>query len=464
MQILKQIFKSQYIIGTLFYSFPSFFSIIISLISIPIFLKFSNPDDYANFLISHFVLTIALITNLNIGRITTINIAKKRKSNSDIFFTSIIFTFLLSFLFTLLIFLLFLYIINFFQLNTIEQLTDLKILLGLFLTNIYLTLEGYYKGNLNYKLLSFFNLFFYSISLSIPSIFVLYNINIDIFTISLIIKLIVVISMFIFALKKFTNYKFKYSKSFIKDCINNSKWMTLNTFLNQIYNYLDKYLIKIFLDNLVFIYYTISQQLTSKLGDPLLAYNNVFIAKTFKKKNNESNNLSYSSLFYCIYIFTIFVFLYFFLEILLKLWLGFAYSEKYFELIKVFFLISTLGSYSKLIIDYYDIANKSKQSSKIELLILLPFIAGIVFSIINKNIYYFLFLILLKELITLTIRFYYIRNFFYFKKFIYIQLILIIFNSVSWFYNLDNIYFVIIQFLHLIIFLPLKSLRKFYKI
>ena len=78
MQMLKQIFKSQYIIGTLFYSFPSIFSIIISLISIPIFLKFSSPDDYSNFLISHFVLTIAIITNLNIGKITTINIAKKK--------------------------------------------------------------------------------------------------------------------------------------------------------------------------------------------------------------------------------------------------------------------------------------------------------------------------------------------------------------------------------------------------
>ena len=87
----------------------------------------------------------------------------------------------------------------------------------------------------------------------------------------------------------------------------------LNTFLNQIYNYLDKYLIKIFLDNLIFIYYTISQQITSKLGDPLLAYNNIFIAKTFKKNNNESNNLSYSSVFYCIYIFAaFFIFIFFF--------------------------------------------------------------------------------------------------------------------------------------------------------
>ncbi len=462
MQILKQIFKSQYIIGTLFYSFPSFFSIIISLISIPIFLKFSSPEDYSNFLISHFVLTIAIITNLNIGKITTINIAKKKTSHLNIFFTSIIFTFLFSFLFTLIIFFLFLSIINYFQLSAIKELTDLKILLGLFLTNIYLTLEGYYKGSLNYKLLSFFNLTFYSISLSIPSFFIIYNININIFSISLIVKFIVVIAMIIFVLHKLTNYKFKYSKSFANDCINNLKWMTLNTFLNQIYNYLDKYLIKIFLDNLIFIYYTISQQITSKLGDPLLAYNNIFIAKTFKK--NENKNLSYSSVFYCIYIFVAFVFLYFFLDTLLKLWLGSAYSVKYFELIKVFFLIATLGSYSKLIIDYYDIANKSKQSSKIELLLLIPFIAGIIFSIINQNIYYFLFLILFKELIALAARFYYIRNFFYFRKFIYIQLMFIIFNSFSWFYNLDNINFIILQFLHLIFFLPIKGLRKFYKI
>ena len=177
--------------------------------------------------------------------------------------------------------------------ETKKELANLKILFGLFLTNTYLTLEGYYKGNLNYKLLSFFNLFFYSISISIPSIFIVYDINLNIFTISLIVKFLVVLSMFIFVFNKITIYRFKYSKSFVNDCTNNLKWMTLNTFLNQIYNYLDKYLIKIFLDNLIFIYYTISQQITSKLGDPLLAYNNIFIAKTFRKNNNESNNLSY---------------------------------------------------------------------------------------------------------------------------------------------------------------------------
>ena len=461
--MFKQIFKSQYLIGTLFYSFPSFFSIIISLISIPIFLKFSSPGDYSNFLISHFALTIAIITNLNIGKITTINIAKKKESNSDIFFTSVIFTFLLSFLLTIIIFLLVLLTVNFLQLNNIKILTDFKILFGLLLTNIYLTLEGYYKGNLNYKLLSLFNLFFYSISLSIPSIFVLYNVDINIFTISLIVKLFVVLLMFIFVLTKFTNYKFRYSKNFKNDCINNLKWMTLNTFLNQIYNYLDKYLIKIFLDNLTFIYYTISQQITSKLSDPLLAYNNIFIAKTFKKNKNKNDNLSYSSIFYCIYISLAFVFLYIFLDKLLILWLGSAYSEKYFELIKVFFLISTLGAFSRLVIDYYDITGKSKQSSHIELLILVPFIIGIFFSVFNKNIYYFLFLILLKELITLIIRIYNVRNFFYFKKFVIIQLILIIINSFSWFYNLDSVYFIIIQLMHLIIFLPLQGLKKFYK-
>ena len=462
--MIKQILKSQYLLGTIFYSFPSFFSIIISLISIPIFLKFSSPVDYSNFLISHFALTIAIITNLNIGKITTINIAKKKESNSNIFFTSIIFTFLLSFLLTIIIFLLFLFIINFLQPNNIKILTDLKILFGLLLTNMYLTLEGYYKGNLNYKLLSFFNLFFYSMSLSIPSIFIFYNIDVNIFSISLMIKLFVVILMFIFVLIKLTNYKFKYSKSFKDDCINNLKWMTLNTFLNQIYNYLDKYLIKIFLDNLSFIYYTVSQQITSKLGDPLLAYNNIFIAKTSKKNKNKNDNLSYSSIFYCTYISLAFVFLYIFLDTLLILWLGSAYSESYFELIKIFFLISTLGAFSRLVIDYYDIANKSKQSSQIELLLLIPFTIGIFFSVFYRNIYYFLFLILLKELFTLTIRVYYIRNLLYFKKFIFIQLILVIFNSFSWFYNLDSVYFIIVQLVHLIIFLPLQELRKFYKI
>ena len=128
------------------------------------------------------------------------------------------------------------------------------------------------------------NLFFYSFSLSLPSIIILLNIDFDIFYISLIIKFSIVFLMFILSIKKFGLKNPKFSDDFVNDCVKNLKWMSLNTTLHQIYNYFDKYLIKIFLENIAFIYYSISQQITSKLGDPLISYNNVFIAKTNKYK------------------------------------------------------------------------------------------------------------------------------------------------------------------------------------
>ena len=116
MQVIKKLIKSQYIIGTLFYSFPGLFSIIISIISIPIFLNYADPILYANYLISHFVLTISIITNLNIGKISTMNIVKNQNNKYNIFVISLIFTFFISSTFTAIIYFIFINLINFFNL------------------------------------------------------------------------------------------------------------------------------------------------------------------------------------------------------------------------------------------------------------------------------------------------------------------------------------------------------------
>ncbi len=464
MKYIKKNFNSHYVIGTLFYSFPSLFSIIISLISIPIFLNYSNIDIYSNYLINHFVLTIAIITNLNFGKIATINIARAKREKFNIFFTSFFFTMIFSSILTILIFVFFSIIINYFQLENIKSLLSIKILIGLFLTNLYLTLEGYFKGNLNYKLLSIFNLFFYSISISFPSLIILYEIPIDIFSLSLFIKVCVVVVMLLTILAKVKFVKFKIHTLYLNDCINNLKWMTLNTFLLQVYNYFDKYIIKIFLGNLSFVYYTVSQQITSKLGDPLLSYNNIFIAKTNKNKKNSRDNLSYSAITYCLYILIVFIILYFFLDYVLELYLGEAFNKTYSNLIKIFFLISTIGSFSRLIVDYYDLVGNSKKNSIIEILFLFPFILGIILAIYNQNLFFFVFLILLKEIFALTVRIFFIRQLFYFKWFLLIQFLLIILINILWFSQINLSILIIAQLIHLIFFLPIKKIRLFYRL
>ena len=460
---MKKYLKSKYLIGTVYYSLPSLLSIIISLISIPIFLKILTNEEYASYLMSHFILTIAIITNLSFNKITTINIAKKNSKKKDIIFTSILLTSVFSTIFSLIIYTLIYYSIQYFNLENIKELQSIKILIGLIITNFYLTLEGIFKGNINYKTLSLFNLFFYSISMSLPSVVVYYKINIDILTFSILIKLFVIATMFAIIIIKLINSRPQISKVYIDDCKNYLKWMTLNIFFNQVYNYFDKYIIKIFLDNVAFVFYNISQQITSKFSSPMMGYNNIFIAKTNVEKKDNKNNLSMAAIFYCVYMLSIFLMLYLFLQKFLIIWLGSAYSTIYYDLIKIFFLIIIMNSFSSLLTDFYDLIGKSNFNSYVEVIILLPFIIGITLSVSKENIYYFVYTIFFKELLVLGIKFYKINYLFLFKSLILIQFLLITLNSILWFTNFNGKLFIIIQILHLIIFLPYSKIKKFYK-
>lgn len=464
MKYFSKIFSSQYIIGTIYYTLPGVLSIFISLFSIPIFLNFLNTDLYASYLISHFVLTLSMITNLSFNKIAIINIAKKKVDKESIIFTSLLFTTIFSSLASVILFFISIHMIEKFQLNNLKEITDLKILTGLIITNFYFTLEGIYKGNLSYKGLSIFNLFFYSISLSLPCILVLYKIDLNLFSISLTVKFLVVFVMLILLVSRYKIKKFKLSQPFIRDCFLGLKWMTLNATLNQIYNYFDKYIIKIFLDNISFIFYSISQQITSKIGDPLVAYNNIFIAKTTYNKKTRGNSLSFSCIFYCIYIFTMFLPLYFFLDDILKIWLGDAYSTTYLDLIKIFFLIATVGTFSNLLIDFNDLSKNSKINSQVEFMIIIPFFIGIILSINYENLFFFVFVILAKELLAILIRIYKLKHLIFFKNFIFIQFLLILTNVFLWFLNLNIIFTIVFQILHIIIYLPVKKIRQFYSL
>ena len=412
---------------------------------------------------SHFILTFAIITNLSFNKIATINIAKKNSKKKDIIFTSILLTSIFSTIFSLIIYTLIYYSIRYLNLENIKELQSIKILIGLIITNFYLTLEGIFKGNINYKTLSLFNLFFYSISMSLPSVTVYYKISTEIFTFSILIKLFIIFAMFIMVINKLINSKPRISKVYINDCKNYLKWMTLNIFFNQVYNYFDKYIIKIFLNNVSFVFYNIAQQISSKFSSPMMGYNNIFIAKTNINKKDNKNNLSMAAIFYCAYMLLIFLMLYLFLQKFLAMWLGSAYSSTYYDLIKIFFLIVIMNSFSSLLTDFYDLIGRSKFNTYVEVVILLPFIIGIILAVSKENIYYFVYTIFFKELLILGIKFYTIKQLFLFKKLIFIQFLLITLNSILWFANYDGKLFIIIQILHLLIFLPYKKIKKFYK-
>ena len=71
-------------------SVPGILSIFLSFFSIPLFLNLLSPDYYANYLIQHFILSLGMVLNLNLGKFASIKIQRsniiKRK---EIIFTTI---------------------------------------------------------------------------------------------------------------------------------------------------------------------------------------------------------------------------------------------------------------------------------------------------------------------------------------------------------------------------------------
>ena len=174
--------------------------------------------------------------------------------------------------------------------------------------------------------------------------------------------------------------------------------------------------------------------------------------------------MSYSAIFYCVYAYIIFIILYFFLDNFLKVWLGENYSIFYLNLIKIFFLIVTIGSFSRLLVDYYDLTKNSKRISFFEIIVFIPFLAAIAFSVYQKNIYYFVYTVFLKEFFTFLLRYIYIKKLFFFEFFTGFQILLLILNTVLWFFEININIGLIIQASHIIIFAPFKKLRRFYNI
>ena len=78
---MKTRFKNLLTSGSIL-SAPGLISIFISLLAIPIHLKYAGPENYGNYIIFHFILMISINFNLGIGKSTTIsinNFIKKKK-------------------------------------------------------------------------------------------------------------------------------------------------------------------------------------------------------------------------------------------------------------------------------------------------------------------------------------------------------------------------------------------------
>ena len=411
-------------------SLPGFFSVILSIISIPIHLKFAGPESYGNYIMFQFIIVISIILNFGIGKSIVVSISNYPSKSKEINYEGIKYT-LIVLLIVISILSILLYLVNSYcQIKIIQKSLSIHILGGIGITVLYTSLESILQGNQKFKTLSFFNFMFYSLGLSFPSILLFFYENLqleEIVLLSIVVKLLTIFLMAFVIFKKKLIFKSK-SKILLKNLKKNAKWLTLNNILIYYYDLLDKYLIKIFLGPIALTIYTIPQQLTGKLSIISKGFSAYLLTKLSEKKNN--NEVLNFSLKIFLKTIPIFIFILFNIyEQILSLWLGNQYNQNILLLTKVFSICAIFSCASHLLITKFEASKSLKQNSKIEFCFTPLFFIGLYF--LTSNEYTLLkisILILLKEVILLFLRLYLLRkiiknlNLFY----LYIFLILIL--------------------------------------
>jgi O-antigen/teichoic acid export membrane protein len=255
--------NKKFFFDSFFSSLPGFVSILLSLLSIPIYLKYGGTEEYGSYIFLHFLSFVGQIFNLGLGKISAITIAQNKsvddsswillkktiKNSFTIFFVLIIF-----------------FVINKFYFFFSGYILLLSIL-SIVITIIFVTIEGVFQGKRLFVKLMLINLFFYGISLSLPPfLLIFYHASYkSIFFISLIIKITVIVMSTFYLFRK-KPLKFFFKKRPELNYYFNQKWFSISNMLSVAYDFADKYLIKIFIGPVALAFYSIPQQLTGKLS------------------------------------------------------------------------------------------------------------------------------------------------------------------------------------------------------
>lgn len=432
--------------GSTILSLPGIISIFISLLSIPIHLNYAGPENYGNYIIFHFILMIAINLNLGIGKSTAISINNFPNKKKEISFKAIIYTVNITLVIGILFLLLYiLKLLFFFDTTGIYKFTS-YLFLGSIITIFFVSFEGILQGNEKFKSISILNLFFFSFSISFPSILLFFNQNFsleNLIFISIFIKFVSVLIMFLI-LKNSNLFKNSKDKILWNNLKKNGKWITLNNILIQFYELFDKFLIKIFIGPIAVSIYSIPQQLTGKLSIISKSFSAYLLPNLSKKKiDNESLNFSLE-IFIKVIPITIFLLFPLYPKIL-NIWLGNSYEENIYDLTKIFSLIAIFACSSHLLITKFEATKTLNKNLKIEFL-LIPFFL-IALYILTKNNYSLLtisLLVLIKEFILFILRLNLlkseitnVKNYFFYS----IYFLLILFFS---FWNYDFYYFSLI--------------------
>mgnify|MGYP001444404208 CR=1 FL=1 len=396
---------------------------------------------------------ISINFNLGIGKSTTISINNFINKKKEISYEAITYTINIALvIFTILTILYFLKKFDFYDFTKIYEHL-LYLLIGFIITIFFITFEGILQGNKKFKSISIFNLFFFSLSVSIPSLLLIYNKDLligNLIFISLLIKFFSILAMF-FIIKNNNLYKYSKNKILYKNLKVNSKWITLNSVLIQFYDLFDKYLIKYFLGPIAVATYSIPQQLTGKLSIISKSFS-AFLLPNLSKKKINNLDFNFSLLIFTKYI-PIFIFILFpFYPIILQLWLGNSYNETIYNLTKIFSLSVIFSCASHILITKFEATKTLYKNLKIELY-LMPLFLFLLFFLTSKNFSLFniAILILLKETILFFIRLNFLKlEIIDFKKYYFFSLYFLLILFLSFlkdsFYYLSLVPLIVILF------------------
>ena len=388
-------------------SLPGILAIFISLISIPVHLKIAGAENYGNYIIFHFLLTLGSLLNFGIGKSIVISMNNFPKKSKSVSYYGIKYSFFLC----ILIFILFIPIIfisDFGSNNLIFSSSTILnyFLIGILITLIYVSLEGILQGNEKFKSLSLYNFIFYSLSMSLPSISLIYfkdSTLENLIVLSVLIKLLTILMMFYVIIKN-NHIKKNTNKILFNNLKKNAKWLTLNSILVQFYDLFDKYLVKIFIGPIALASYSIPQQLTGKLSILSKGFS-AFLLPFLSKKQFSNNDFNTTIKIFLIFI-PIIIFLFFpFFELFLKLWLGSQFNNNILDLTKIFSLSVIFSCASHILVTKFEATQTLKNNLKIEFY-LMPFFLVLLFYLVLNSYSIFIIgnLILLKEFILLFFR------------------------------------------------------------
>ena len=84
------LYNNKHLNNVLISALPGILSILLSFFSIPFFLNLISADYYANYLIQHFILSLGMVLNLNLGKFASVKIQRLNTiKRREIIFTTI---------------------------------------------------------------------------------------------------------------------------------------------------------------------------------------------------------------------------------------------------------------------------------------------------------------------------------------------------------------------------------------